>query len=328
MIYFFYGDEEFNISNEIKKLKEKLDKNFIEMSYKHFNNPKFPDLIAALRTQPMMFGNMIIEINCLSYFSGKSTSSDGSDDKSFDDKQLMQLTEALDNCNENLDVIFVAQIAPDGKKKIDKRKKIFKILSKYNSKEFLQIPSYKTEELENWIKQQASKKDLKISSEIASKILLQVGSNLRLLNSELEKLKIFANDKPVTSDMVKEICVTNEDLFIFVDYLINNDISKALEEYQKLLSKKHPLEILSVLQTLIRGKIQIKALSIKKSPDEISKIINMHPYRVKLEVQKLKNITLKNLVKLKENLTNAEYKIKTGQATLEMDREVEYAILQ
>jgi DNA polymerase III delta subunit len=54
----------------------------------------------------------------------------------------------------------------------------------------------------------------------------------------------------------------------------------------------------------------------------------MHPYRVKLEMQKLKNITLKNLVKLKENLTKAEYKIKSGQATLDMDREVEYAILQ
>ena len=31
MIYFFYGDEEFNISNEIKKFKDKLDRNFIEM---------------------------------------------------------------------------------------------------------------------------------------------------------------------------------------------------------------------------------------------------------------------------------------------------------
>jgi hypothetical protein len=45
MIYFFYGDEEFNISNEIKKFRSKLDKDFIEMSYKYFNNPKFPDLV-------------------------------------------------------------------------------------------------------------------------------------------------------------------------------------------------------------------------------------------------------------------------------------------
>ena len=135
MIYFFYGDEEFNISNEIKKFKNQLDKNFIEMSYKHFNNPKFPDLIAALRSQPMMFGKMLIEINCLSYLSGKS-----SEDGGFDDKQIAQLTQALDDCGENLDVIFVAQLPPDSQKKIDKRKKIFKLLSKYNSQEFLQIP--------------------------------------------------------------------------------------------------------------------------------------------------------------------------------------------
>lgn len=118
MIYFFYGDEEFNISNEIKKLKSNLDKDFIEMSFKQFNNPKFPDLIAAVRTQPMMFGKMLIVINCLTYLSGKS-----SDENGFDDKQIKQLTEALDNVSENLDVIFVAQLPPDSQKKIDKRKK-------------------------------------------------------------------------------------------------------------------------------------------------------------------------------------------------------------
>ena len=64
MIYFFYGDEEFNISNEIKKFRSKLDKDFIEMSYKYFNNPKFPDLVAAIKSQPMMFGKMLVEIKC------------------------------------------------------------------------------------------------------------------------------------------------------------------------------------------------------------------------------------------------------------------------
>jgi len=323
MIYFFYGDEEFNISNEIKKIKGKLDKNFLEMSYKHFNNPKFPDLIAALRSQPMMFGNMVIEINCLGYLSGKS-----GDDGSFDDKQLKEISETLDNCSENLDVIFVAQLPPDSQKKIDKRKKFFKLLSKYNSKEFLQIPSYKTAELENWIKQQAKSKELQLTGNIVSEILIQVGANLRMLDSELEKLKIFAGEKPVTIDMVKEICVTNEDLFTFADYLIEGNITKALDEYQKLLSKKHPLEILSVLHTLLHSKIQIKAYSSKLSPDEIAKIINMHPYRVKLETQKLRKVSLKNLVKLKMNLTDAEYKIKSGQSCLDIEREVEYAILQ
>ena len=102
----------------------------------------------------------------------------------------------------------------------------------------------------------------------------------------------------------------------------------CLEEYQKLLSKKHPLEILSVLHTLIHNSIQIKAYSSKYSQDEIAKMINIHPYRVKLEIQKLKNVPLKYLVQLKKNLTDSEYKFKTGQSTLGIEREVEYAILQ
>lgn len=323
MIYFFYGDEEFNISNKIKEFKSRLDQDFAEMSYKYFNNPKFPDLISAIKSQPMMFGKMLVEINCLGYLSGKS-----SDDKSFDDKQFKQLAEALDCSSENVDVVFTAQIPPDSQKKIDKRKKIFKLLSKYNAQEFNQIPSYKTAELEGWIKQQAKSKDLKISDEVAGAILFQVGSNLRMLDSELEKLKIYAGKSPVTKEMIKEICVTNEDLFVFIDYLVEGNKSKALLEYQKLLAKKHPLEILSVLHTLLHGRIQIKAYSAKHSPDEIAKIINMHPFRVKMEIQKLKNISLKDLVKLKKNLTDAEYKIKSGQSNLDIDKEIEYAILQ
>lgn len=323
MIYFFYGDEEFNISNKIKEFKSKLDKDFAEMSYKYFNNPKFPDLISAIKSQPMMFGKMLVEINCLGYLSGKSA-----DDKSFDDKQFKQLAEALDCSSDNVDVVFTAQIPPDSQKKIDKRKKIFKLLSKYNAQEFNQIPSYKTAELEGWIKQQAKSKDLKISDEVAGAILFQVGSNLRMLDSELEKLKIYAGKSPVTKEMIKEICVTNEDLFVFIDYLVEGNKSKALLEYQKLLAKKHPLEILSVLHTLLHGRIQIKAYSAKHSPDEIAKIINMHPFRVKMEIQKLKNVSLKDLVKLKQNLTDAEYRIKSGQSNLDIDKEIEYAILQ
>lgn len=323
MIYFFYGDEEFNISNKIKEFKSKLNKDFAEMAYNYFNNPKFPDLIAAIKSQPMMFGRMLVEINCLGYLSGKST-----DDKSFDDKQFKQLAEALDCASDDVDIVFTAQLPPDSQKKIDKRKKLFKLLSKYNAQEFNQIPSYKTTELENWIKQQAKGKDLKISEDVAGAILFQVGSNLRMLDSELEKLKIYAGKNPVTKEMIKEICVTNEDLFVFIDYLVEGNKSKALLEYQKLLSKKHPLEILSVLHTLLHGRIQIKAYSTKHSPDEISKIINMHPFRVKMEIQKLKNVSLKDLVKLKQNLTDAEYRIKSGQSNLDIDKEIEYAILQ
>jgi len=328
MIYFYYGDEEFNISNEIRKLKSKLDKNFLEMSYKEFDNPKFPDLMVAISTQPMMFGKMLIVIDCINYFKTKKKEVDN--DGGFDDGQIKQIESALENVNENLDIVFRAYAQPDSKKKtsVDKRKKIFKLLSKYNAQEFNQIPAYKAAELETWIKNQAKIHDLKINSDAVSLLLLQIGSNLRMLDSELEKLKVFANDKPATKDMVKEICVSNEDLFAFIDSVIVGSKLKALEQYNKLISTRYPLSILATLHSSIKDKIFIKANGGKYSQDEIAKMIGMHPYRVKLELQKLKQVPLKDLVNLKVNLTEAEYKIKTGRSNLAPEREIEYAILQ
>ena len=149
-----------------------------------------------------------------------------------------------------------------------------------------------------------------------------------MLDSELEKLKVFCNDKTATAENVKEICVNNEDLFAFIDYLTTDNKQKALEEYNKLLNTTYPLAILSVLHSMLHSKIYIKANSSKYSSDEIAKNINMNPYRVKIELQKMKNVSLKKLVQLKENLSDAEYKIKSGQSNLSPEREIEYAILQ
>ncbi len=311
-IYFYYGDEEFNIEQEVNKLKKGLDKNFLEMSLKTYDNPKFADLISILRTQPMMFGKMLVIIKSNDYFT-----------KAFDDKELKQIEEALEDNNENLDIVFVAELPRNEGKKLDSRKKFFKLLSKYNSKEFPSIPTYKTAELESWIRKQAKSKELEITSDAASAMISQIGNNLREINGELEKLKLFIYpQKQITTEMVKELCISNEDLFAFSDYLMKGEKDKALLEYRKLLEKKFCLEIVAALQTMLRKWILLKANSSKCSAFELSKLTGQHEYVVKLNLQKLKNTSLKDLVKLKQNLTEAEFKIKSGQS-LSPETEVE-----
>ncbi len=301
-VYFFYGEEDFNIEVEIDKLKSSLDKNYLDMSFKVYDNPSFPDLISILRTQPMMFGKMLIVIKCLDYFS-----------KTFEDKEIKEISAALENNNDMLDIVFLAQLPRDGGKKPDSRKKLFKLLSKYNVKEFPTIPTYKTAELEAFVKKQAQKRKLKMPQEAINALLFQVGNNLRQLDNELEKLEIISYPKLlVTEAMVKENCISNEDLFVFADYLVSGKKDKALKEYRKLSEKKHYLEILAATQTMLRQWITLKAKSSKLSNFELAKATGMHEYRVKLTLQKLKNTTLKELVKLKENLTEAEYNIKAG----------------
>ena len=76
-VYFFYGDEDYNIEQAIETLKQGLDKNFASMNYRTLDNPPFPDLMAAIRTQGMMFGKMLTIINCKNYF-----------EKAFEDNQI------------------------------------------------------------------------------------------------------------------------------------------------------------------------------------------------------------------------------------------------
>ena len=303
-VYFFYGEEDFNIEQEIEKLKKSLDKNFLEMSFKTYDNPKFPDLISILRTQPMMFGKMLVVINCLDYFS-----------KTFDDKEIKQIAEALEENNDNLDIVFVAQLKRDEGKKLDSRKKFFKTLSKYNAQEFAVIPTYKTAELEGWIIKQSKAKKLKMDTNTATAMISQIGNNLRQLDTELDKLQLMAYPQNVvTPDMVKEICISNEDLFAFSDYLLEGKKDLALREYRKLLEKKYCMEIVSTLQTMLRRWIILKAKSSECTPMELSRLTGQHEYVVKLTLQKLKKTNLKDLVKLKQNITEAEFKIKSGQA--------------
>ena len=303
-VYFFYGEEDFNIEQEIEKLKKSLDKNFLEMSFKTYDNPKFPDLISILRTQPMMFGKMLVVINCLDYFS-----------KTFDDKEMKQIAEALEENNDNLDIVFVAQLKRDEGKKLDSRKKFFKTLSKYNAQEFAVIPTYKTAELEGWIVKQAKAKKLKMDTGAATAMISQIGNNLRQLDTELDKLQLMAYPQNVvTPDMIKEICISNEDLFAFSDYLLEGKKDLALREYRKLLEKKYCMEIVSTLQTMLRRWIILKAKSSECTAMELSRLTGQHEYVVKLTLQKLKKTNLKDLVKLKQNITEAEFKIKSGQA--------------
>ena len=122
-------------------------------------------------------------------------------------------------------------------------------------------------------------------------------------------------------------CISNEDLFAFSDYLMENEKDKALLEHRKLLETRYPLEILSTLQTMLRRWIILKAKAQSSSAFELAKLTGMHEYVVKLNLQKLKKTNLKDLVKLKQNLTEAEYRIKSGQA-FDVEKEVENALFR
>lgn len=311
-LYLFHGQEEFLMEKEIGKLKNKLlDKSFISMNYKVFSNPKFTDLIDILSTQPMMFGNslMLVEIN--DYIEQKGVGL-------LDDKQLAQLEKALSCVPEQINIIFLYKIDRTTNKKIDSRKKIYKILADVcEVQEYKQLPTY-DKGLPSIIIKMAKEMELELTNDCAAKIIEMLGANLRVISNELEKLKlyIYPNKKTNIQD-IEQICSSTKDVFKLVDFFILSKKDEAMNEFSLLTQTQHPLQILALLQSTISRFINLKLLSRELNSFEISKKINMHEYRVKLELEKIRSYKYDDLLQLKKNLTDCEFKIKSGQVYTE-----------
>ena len=67
-VYFFYGDEDYNIELELDSMRSKLNPDFLSMSLQILDSPNYSALITALRTPPMMFGEMLVIVNAEEYF--------------------------------------------------------------------------------------------------------------------------------------------------------------------------------------------------------------------------------------------------------------------
>ena len=111
-IYFFYGDEDYNLDLAIESMKSKLNPDFLSMSFQTYENPEYSTLSQILRTPPMMFGDMLIVVQSDKYFLSQKNF--------FDDSELADIEDALANNPEALDVVFTVKLPRDENKKIDR----------------------------------------------------------------------------------------------------------------------------------------------------------------------------------------------------------------
>lgn len=322
MLYFFYGQEDFLIELELQKLKSKVvDKAFLSTNYRVYDNPKYQELIDVLRTPSLMFGNVLAVINCEKYFF------DSKGKISFDDKEIKEIEAAIQTMHETLHIAFVCRVDRDTTKKVDTRRKLFKILTKYGqAAEFPEFKPYQ-KELATWIQKQVKSKDLIMASDVVQFLIERLGTNLRVTDNELNKLKLaIYPSKSVKKEDIKEICTSTDDIFALTDYILKGQKDLALLEFRKLCTNKHYLEILAVLQTNFTKLAAMKADAVNHNSFEIASKTKLPEFIVKKQLEKLKNVPMDRLIKIRKNLLEAEYRVKTGEIAF-YELPVELALL-
>ncbi len=195
---------------------------------------------------------------------------------------------------------------------MDQRKKIVKLLRKnaivneYNNISEYDLIKYIKEYLNNY----------QIDNNECKKIIDLLNGELNLFDKELDKLKLYISDKKITMEDINKVIsrMPKDDAFELVDAVMKNDKDKMFLLYKDLvLIGEEPIKLVVLLYNQFKLYYQVKVLlhdGFKE--DEISRKLEVHPYRVKLAIQNSANYKEEKLLYILERLIGVDKSIKLG----------------
>lgn len=154
----------------------------------------------------------------------------------------------------------------------------------------------------------------------AINLLIEYCQDKERVITELEKLKLYKlEEKKITEEDIKEIVSKNIDdnIFTLVDFIINGKKKEAFEVYNELLLHGEQVaNIIPKLANKIRLIYQVKVfLSEGKSDLEISKLLKMHPYPIKLAREVSYKYSDKLILEYLNKLADLDYDLKSGKGS-------------
>ena len=222
-----------------------------------------------------------------------------------DEKNLKTLSKYLDNPNSDVLLILVTT-------NIDARKKIVKEV--INKLSLVNISTDTKEIVKDILK------GYDVEYRVINLLEEYYSENLERLISETKKLALaFINTKKITYKDALELLVkplNKQDSLAFdlVREIALKDKKKALNIYNELLSYNiESYALFGLLESQYRLLYQVKVLNKRNiSYNDMASILEVHPFRVKKTLELVRYYTLKEIRKLLKNLSDIDFKIKSG----------------
>lgn len=292
MVYLLYGTNDFAIQKEIEKITKDFDK--MNISKYDLTEDDIKDVISDAETFSMFADSKVVIAENAAIFT-----SSGSGD-------LETLENYLADINPNTILIFTVN-----EEKVDERKKITKKIKKD-----YKLISFNQNETPNSLVRNLLN-DYNITSSNINLLIDRVGTNPLILENEVNKIKLYKDDKTVTKEDILNLTTKRPEIDIFklIDDIVMKNKDEALEIYNEMLKvNEEPLKIVILLASQFRLMYQAKELAKKGySEKNISEVLKVHPYRVKLALQKGKKYKVETLLNYLNALADIDIAIKTGK---------------
>ncbi|MEI7473220.1 MAG: DNA polymerase III subunit delta [bacterium] len=325
-VLLYWGEEDFNLEKSVNSLKEKiLDPDWAVLNHKILNELSVRNLTEVLMNLPMAFGNVLIEVHSTKLFM-RSSSGDETEEKSkFHDADIKKFLDTLSNINPNVYVLFKCIVPRNSKRKINSASKIVKHIQTIGKiEEFKPFQYWEGEKVVSWMSDNAKLREISISKEAATILFNKMGTDLRRLDMELEKLKLYIHpSKKIEAKHIEIINDEKEDIFKLADLWLTGKKTDSMKELSKVLEDSHPLMVIATLTSTVRKWIKLKQISSKtQNKFDISKAMGIPPNFVERDLKNILKITPEALIKMKKNLYETEVSIKSGKMQAETALEV------
>jgi len=271
-VYFLMGDEPYFID----VLCDFITANAIPEEEKSFNqmviygkDSSINDIISQARQYPFMGDKMLVVV------------------KEAQDlvKTIEQFSTYFKSVQPSTILVFCYKY-----KTLDKRKELYKTLSKSEFAEVFESNKLKDYQIEGWLKSFVADENLEIEPKASAMLVEFLGNDLSKIANEISKLKIvLKNDRLITADLVEEnIGISKEyNNFELINAVANKNEAKAftIAKYFALNTKNNPLVVTTALfYNFFARLLQYHGIVYKNTgvnPADIAKQLGISPYGLK-----------------------------------------------
>ncbi|WP_414545533.1 DNA polymerase III subunit delta [Nostoc sp. CCY0012] len=306
-IYVYWGEDDFAIEKAVTTLRDRI----LDPLWTNFNytllSPDQPDAAIAALNQVMTpafgaGGRLVWLMNTTLC-------------QHCPENVLAELIRTLPVIPENSFLLLTSRNKPD------ERLKSTKLLKKlaHEFREFPLIPPWKTELLVQSVNQAAQTAGVKLTPQTAEFLAQAVGNDTRLLDNEIEKLRLYTSDtrKPLDVDTITQLVRnTTQNSLQLATAIRMGDTAKALTILADLMNAAEPgLRIIATLIGQFRTWLLVKMAieSGERNPQAIAQAVEIsNPKRIYFLQQEVKSLSVQQLISCLPLLLELEVSLKQG----------------
>lgn len=310
MIFFLYGQDSFRSREKLTEIKNKFlskDSSGSGLSVLDYGEKTTANAFREALASDGLFSTkkLLITLN---------TITKGALDIQ---KEILMQLQSKTNLETDSDTVVVIWEESEPKK----NNALYKFLAKHSKKQ--QFDLLDETNLFKWAAQKIAKENSAVTlDKNALQLLISyTGSDLFLLDKELQKLSNYKNQGTITKEDVDLLVKsnTNSSIFQAIEAISLGNSNQALKLFHEQISQgEDPFYILSMYLYQIRNLLKVGSYFWEGNTNEytIAKLAGVHPFVAKKSIAQLRNLSESKLKNMMQKIQDIDVAVKTGKTDI------------